>query len=86
MVGMLLGWRFIPGWVGESVGTLAGIMSTPFFMEASFILIGLVIVLSLNTWRRNREGDELVFLDEKTDGREQDQSQLAKEPSNAEDK
>ena len=70
VVGMLLGWRFIPGWVGESVGTLVGIMSTPFFMEASFIVLGLVIVLALNIWRRRRDGDELVFLDEKPGGAE----------------
>jgi hypothetical protein len=86
MVGMLMGWRFIPGWVGESVGTVAGIMSTPFFMEASFIVLGLVIVLALNIWRRNREGDELVFLEERPDGGKQDPPQLAEESSEAADK
>lgn len=64
VVGLLMGWRFIPGWVGESVGTVVGVMSTPFFMEASFALLGLLIVLGLNTWRRHRDGDELVFLAE----------------------
>jgi hypothetical protein len=63
VVGFLMGWRLIPGWVGESFGMVAGIMSTPFFMEGSFILLGLIIVISLNTWRRNKDGDELVYLD-----------------------
>jgi hypothetical protein len=53
----------VPGVVGESLGTLAGVMSTPFFMEASFFVLGVVILLSLNTWRRHRAGDEFVTID-----------------------
>ena len=59
----LMGWRFIPGWLGESFGTIAGVMSTPFFMEASFFLLGLVIVIGLNTWRRHKAGDEFVTIE-----------------------
>lgn len=62
-VGLLMGWRFIPGWVGESFGTLAGVISTPFFMEATFAILGLVIVIGLNTWRRHKAGDEYVAID-----------------------
>ena len=65
VVTFLMGWRYVPGWVGESLGTLAGIMSTPFFMEASFFILGLVIVIGLNTWRRHRAGDEFVTIDTK---------------------
>lgn len=61
--GLLVGWRLIPGWVGEAFGTVAGILSTPFFMEGSFVVIGLITVLVLNTWRRRREGDEFVEID-----------------------
>lgn len=63
-VTFLMCWRFIPGWVGESFGTLAGVMSTPFFMEASFFLLGVVIVVALNAWRRHREGDEFVTIEQ----------------------
>lgn len=63
VVSFLLGWRFIPGWVGESFGTIAGVMSTPFFMEASFAMLGLVIVIGLNAWRRHRAGDEYVAIE-----------------------
>ena len=66
VVGFLLGWRLIPGWVGESFGMLAGVMSTPFFMEGSFILLGLLIVISLNIWRRHNDGDEFVCLEIET--------------------
>ncbi|MDP4625075.1 MAG: hypothetical protein NWT08_08045 [Akkermansiaceae bacterium] len=64
VVTLLVAWRMIPGLVGDSVGFVVGIMSTPFFMEASFALIGLMIVISLNIWRRRKDGDELVYLDE----------------------
>ncbi len=64
VVGLLLGWRLIPGWGGESVGMVAGILSTPFFMEGSFVVMGFLIVIGLNTWRRHKEGDECVYLDE----------------------
>ena len=62
--GSLLGWRYVPGWVGEWVGMMLGIMTTPFFMEASFVILGLVLVVGLNSWRRKRAGDELVYLEE----------------------
>ncbi|MGJ8644537.1 MAG: hypothetical protein ACSHX9_14095 [Luteolibacter sp.] len=68
VVTLLMTWRMIPGVVGDSVGFLVGIMSTPFFMEGSFVVIGLLIVISLNTWRRHKNGDELVYLDELKSG------------------
>ena len=64
ILGLLLGWRLLPGLLGEWVGTIVGIMSTPFFMEGSLICIGLLIVLGINIWRRHREGDEFVYLEQ----------------------
>lgn len=63
VVGLLVGWRLIPGWVGEAFGMVAGVLSTPFFMEGSFVLIGIFIVLGLNIWRRRKEGDEFVEIE-----------------------
>jgi hypothetical protein len=71
VVTLLITWRKIPGVVGDSVGFLVGIMSTPFFMEGSFAIIGLLIVIGLNTWRRHKNGDELVYLDELNSGDEE---------------
>ena len=65
VISLLLFWKFIPGWVGEGVGMLAGVISTPFFMESSFVLMGFVIVILLNSWRRRRAGDEYVNVEEK---------------------
>lgn len=56
--------RNLPGVGGEFFGRILGIISTPFLMEASFLILGFVLVMSLNLWRQRREGDELVYLDE----------------------
>jgi uncharacterized membrane protein len=61
--GALIGWRYVPGVVGEWIGMITGILTTPFFMETTFVLLGLVIVVTLNHWRRIKEGDEFVYLE-----------------------
>lgn len=66
VTGLLLGWRFLPGLLGEWVGTIMGILTTPFFMEASFLILGLVIVVLLNNWRQHKDGDEFVYLEQVT--------------------
>ena len=55
--------RHLPGFLGEWFGTLAGILTTPIFMEASFLVFGILLVMAINHWRRAREGDEFVYLD-----------------------
>lgn len=62
--GSLLGWRHLPGLFGEWVGAMIGIVTTPFFMEATFAILGLTIVMALNHWRQHKEGDELVYLEQ----------------------
>lgn len=63
----LIGWRLLPGLLGETMGTIIGVMTTPFCMEASFIMLGLIIVIALNNWRRIKDGDDFVYL-EQVDG------------------
>jgi len=63
----LIGWRYLPGLFGETVGTIIGVMTTPFCMEASFIFLGISIVVGLNIWRRIKDGDDFVYL-EQVDG------------------
>lgn len=65
--GVLIGWRYLPGIWGEWIGTMVGVLTTPFFLEVSFIFIGLTIVVAINYWRQKREGDECVYL-ERIDG------------------
>ena len=64
VVALLLGWRRVPGLLGEWLGTLVGILSTPFFLEASFVIVGVLVVMVVNAVRRQREGDDFVALDE----------------------
>lgn len=60
----LMGWRLLPGLLGEWIGTMIGIMTTPFFMEASFAVLGLVVVITVNHWRQRKAGDEFVYLEQ----------------------
>lgn len=64
---VLIGWRYLPGLLGEWFGMMIGVMTTPFFLEGTFVVIFLTLVVAINSWRRNREGDELVYL-EQVDG------------------
>ena len=66
-VALLLGWRKVPGVLGEWLGMVVGIMSTPFFLEASFVILGVLVVMVVNAVRRHREGDEFVALDDLPD-------------------
>jgi hypothetical protein len=62
--GLLIGWRHLPGLWGEWMGFMVGVITTPFFMEASFAVIGLTLVLVINQWRQKRAGDELMVLEQ----------------------
>jgi hypothetical protein len=61
---VLLGWRNVPGVLGEWLGMVIGVMTTPFFLEASFALLGLSLVILINHWRQKKAGDELVYLEQ----------------------
>ena len=61
---LLVGWRFMPGLLGEWVGTVMGVITTPFIMETSFAILGLVTVITLNIWRRRKDGDDFVYLEQ----------------------
>jgi hypothetical protein len=62
--GGLIGWGYLPGLLGEWIGMMVGVMTSPFFLEASFIFIGLTVVVMINHWRRKRDGDEFVYLEQ----------------------
>jgi len=60
----------LPGLAGEFFAKIVGLVTTPFILEASMIILGFIIVISLNLWRQHREGDEFVYLDEVKDAPE----------------
>ena len=58
---------FLPGFLGEAFSKLAGIMWTPVLLDISLFILGLTLVLWLNKYRLERDGDEFVYL-EQVDG------------------
>lgn len=77
--------RFLPGVGGEFFGRLLGIISTPFLMEASFLVLGFVLVMTINLWRQRREGDEFVEVDVTVGAREPEATPVQKAPGEARD-
>lgn len=61
--GLLVGWGYLPGVLGEWVGMMVGVATSPFLLEATCLILGLMLVVAINGWRRNRDGDELVYLE-----------------------
>jgi hypothetical protein len=57
-------WQFVPGVLGDWLGVIAGVLSTPFLLEIFFVIAGLIIVIGLNHLRQKRDGDEFVYLDD----------------------
>lgn len=60
----LIGWRKVPGLAGEWLGLVVGIFSTPFLLEAGALVGGATLLIAWNSWRRHREGDEWVYLEQ----------------------
>jgi HPt (histidine-containing phosphotransfer) domain-containing protein len=60
--GTLAGWGHLPDLLAEWIGFMIGIATSPFFMEVSCIVVGFVLVVSINHWRNQRDGDEFVTL------------------------
>lgn len=77
---LLLGWRRVPGVLGEWLGMMVGIMSTPFFLEGTFVILGVLLVVVVSAVRRHREGDEFVSREELQD-RERAAVPAAKPPA-----
>jgi hypothetical protein len=46
-----------------AIGYILGTLNTPFILEASFFLLGILIVLTVNNLRLEREGDGWVEME-----------------------
>ncbi len=67
VAGVIAGsWRlaFEDGFIGEMFRMIVGVFSTPIMLESSLIVMGLIIVVLINTIRLKRQGDEFVYLEE----------------------
>ena len=55
---------YLPGYSGEVGRMCLALITSPFLMESSIFFLALTLLLAINGWRRNREGDDWVALDE----------------------
>ncbi len=55
---------YLPGFSGEVGRMCLAMITTPFLMETAIFVLALTLLLGINGWRRNREGDDYVTLDE----------------------
>lgn len=53
--------------LAKSFMTIAGYLATPFILETSAALFGLVVVLVYNEWRRGKDGPDWVEMEIKED-------------------
>lgn len=65
--GLLLSVPHVPGFLGEWLGFMVGVVTTPFLLEISFAVFGLTLVLVINHLRQKKAGDELVYLEQVSD-------------------
>ncbi len=55
---------FLPGFSGEMGRLCLSLVTSPFMMETVIACLALTVLLAVNGWRRNREGDDWITLDE----------------------
>ena len=48
--------------LSKAVMFVVGVISTPFILETTFALLGLFIVIGINQWRMEKEGDGWVYM------------------------
>lgn len=63
LICLILFWRYIPGWLGESLGMFAGLISSPFILEGFFLIMGFFLVIFINSWRRKSGGGDFLEFD-----------------------
>ena len=55
---------YLPGFSGEFGRMCLALITSPFLMETAIFFLALTLLFAINGWRRNREGDDYVTLDE----------------------
>lgn len=48
--------------LAKAVAMMIGALATPFILEASVAITGLIVVITYNQWRLKKEGDGWVYL------------------------
>lgn len=55
---------FLPGFAGEFGQACLSLITSPFLMETAIFFLALTLLFAINGWRRQREGDDWVELDQ----------------------
>lgn len=64
--GVVVAWRsneIARELLAKSFMTLAGWLATPFILETSAAITGVIVVLTYNEWRRSKDGPEWVEME-----------------------
>jgi hypothetical protein len=81
--GLLLGYHYLPGVLGEWIGMMVGLATTPFLLEATFVILGFCVVFWLNHRTEKKDGSEWVYLEQVADGDVPEHARWAVLPANA---
>jgi hypothetical protein len=81
--GVLLGYPYLPGVLGEWVGMMVGLATTPFLLEATFVIFGFCVVFWLNHRREHQNEGEWVYLEQVADADLPEHAKWAVLPGNA---
>jgi hypothetical protein len=46
----------------DTIAVLFAILTTPFILESTIAIVGLIVVLTYNQWRLKKDGDEWVYM------------------------
>ena len=63
-LGCIAASAYLPGFSGEVGRMCLALITSPFLMETSIFFLALTLLFGINGWRRNKEGDDWVALDE----------------------
>ncbi len=64
MLGGIAASAYLPGYAGELGRMCLALVTSPFLMETAIFFLALTLLFAINGWRRNRDGDDWVALDE----------------------
>lgn len=67
LLGCIAATAYIPGFVGELGTTCLSMITSPFIMETALAFIALTMLFAINGWRRNKEGDDYLEIDQNGD-------------------
>ena len=63
-LGCIAASAYLPGFAGELGRMCLALITSPFLMESTIFFLALTLLFAVNGWRRGRDGDDWISLDE----------------------